>query len=303
MKILDGKALSGNIFSEIKNEVNDLKERTGKVPGLTVIIAGDDPASSIYVKTKDKKAKITGIRSNILRYDKYVKGEVLKNTLKDLNTDPETDAVLVQLPLPKGLDTWDILQSMDPKKDVDGFHPENLGKVMLNESEIFPCTPFGIMRLLDESDIDPEGMNCVVVGRSFIVGKPVAAMLTNKNATVTLCHSKTKNLGEIVTRADMVIAALGKPGFIKAEMVKRDAVLIDVGMNYLDKEEEVTEYCNEDQIKRFYKKGYGITGDIHPESFFKSSYYTPVPGGVGPMTVAMLMYNTLHLFKKRIGEA
>ena len=217
----------------------------------------------------------------------------------DLNENDKVDGILVQLPLPDKFETWEILDHMDPEKDVDRFHPLNLGMILLNRATIFPCTPAGIMKMLDYYDINVKGMNAVVVGRSFIVGKPIANMLTNRHATVTICHTRTRDLSFHLKNADLIVAAAGSAGFITEDMVKNDAVLIDVGMNRIDKKEDVLEYCSEAQIKRFEKKGYGLTGDIHIKAFQKSSFYTPVPGGVGLMTVAMLMYNTLQLYKIR----
>lgn len=298
MSILDGKKSAEKILLEVKTEISELKGKLNRVPGLSVIIVGEDPASKIYVRTKDKKAKKVGLYSEIIRYAASVSEKELKGKIISLNNNPLIDGILVQLPLPKKFNSWSVLDVINPAKDVDGFHPENLGMLMLGRREIFPCTPFGVLRILDDYKIDVTGMNCVVIGRSLIVGKPMAAMLTNRNATVTICHSKTRNIEDIISRADLIVAAVGHPGFVKAGMVKKDAILIDVGMNYLDKEPDVLKYCSEEQKDKFYKKGYGITGDIHPEAFEKAKYFTPVPGGVGPMTVAMLMYNTFHLFKK-----
>lgn len=298
MSILDGKKSAEKILLEVKTEISELKGKLNRVPGLSVIIVGEDPASKIYVRTKDKKARKVGLYSEIIRYAASVSEKELKGKIISLNNNPLIDGILVQLPLPKKFNSWSVLDVINPAKDVDGFHPENLGMLMLGRREIFPCTPFGVLRILDDYKIDVTGMNCVVIGRSLIVGKPMAAMLTNRNATVTICHSKTRNIEDIISRADLIVAAVGHPGFVKAGMVKKDAILIDVGMNYLDKESDVLKYCSEEQKDKFYKKGYGITGDIHPEAFEKAKYFTPVPGGVGPMTVAMLMYNTFHLFKK-----
>ncbi len=298
MNILDGKLVADKIQDELKGDVARLTEKTGVTPGLTVLIVGEDPASKIYVKSKDKAAHKLGIKSNIIRLDKDISREDLIGEIHKLNVDDSVHAVLVQLPLPDQFDEWEILDHLDPAKDVDRFHPQNLGMLMLKRTEIFPCTPFGALKILDHYNIDVSGMNAVVVGRSYIVGKPIAGMLTNRNATVTICHSRTKDLAAHVRNADLVVAAIGKPGFITPDMIKEGAVLIDVGINRLDKKEEVDEYCLASQVKRFEKKGYGITGDIHIKAFEKSSFYTPVPGGIGPMTVTMLMYNTLELFKQ-----
>ena len=299
MQVLDGKKVSKEIEENIKEEIISLKEKTGKVPGLTVIIVGEHPASQSYVRTKERMAAKLGLNSNVLRLPEDISPQFLVEEIKKFNRAGDVDAVLVQLPLPGNFNTWEILDHLDPEKDVDRFHPHNLGMVLLNRAQLFPCTPSGIMKILSRYKINPSGMNAVVVGRSFIVGKPIASMLTNKHATVTLCHSKTKDLKDSIRNADLVVTAAGKAGIVTADMVKEGVVLIDVGMNYLDKKEDVLEYCSEDQIKKFEKKGYGITGDIHKDAFKKASFYTPVPGGVGPMTVTMLMYNTIHLFKQR----
>jgi methylenetetrahydrofolate dehydrogenase (NADP+)/methenyltetrahydrofolate cyclohydrolase len=294
---LDGKEVSVRIQEEIKEEIEVLRQKTGRTPGLTVIRVGEDPASKIYVRSKDKMAAKLGVRSQVLEFDENISQEDLMQKIKDLNEDGEVDGVLVQTPLPKKINTWEVLDTLSPGKDADRFHPVNLGMVMLNRTNIFPCTPAGILKILDYYEIDLSGMDAVVIGRSFIVGKPMACMLTNRNATVTVCHSKTKDLAGIVRRSDLIIAAVGKPGLITADMVKEGAVLIDVGINRLNKEADVVKYCTGAQQEKFAKKGYGICGDIHREAYKKSSYYTPVPGGVGLMTVAMLMHNTLQLFK------
>jgi len=298
-EILDGKLVADRIVDGVKEEIQNLNEKTGKVPGLTVLIVGEDAASQVYVSSKDKLAKKVGIKSEIKTLDENVSEEEIVEELKKLNEDPTVNGILVQLPLPKKFNTWNILNNLSPSKDVDGFLPQSLGNIILNRTSVFPCTPSGIIKIIEDYDIEIAGKDVVVLGRSFIVGKPIAAMLTNKNATVTLCHSKTKNLNEHLKNADMIVAAIGIPGFIKANMVKDGVVLIDVGINRLDKKEEVWELCSEKQIKRFEKKGYAITGDIHKNAFAKSSFYTPVPGGIGKMTVAVLMENTLQLFKEQ----
>ena len=299
MKILDGKKVSSEIKLQIIEEINILKKTTGKVPGLSVVIVGENKASKVYVKSKDKMASELGVKSNVIEFDENISSNELIEKIKKLNEDDEVNGVLVQLPLPKKFNTWEILANINPDKDVDCFLPANLGMILLNRATIFPCTPAGILKILDFYNINVSGMDACVIGRSFIVGKPIAAMLTNRNATVTICHSKTKNLEEHLKRADLIVSAIGKPGFISEDMVKPGSVLIDVGINYISKKNDVYEYCDELQIKKFERKGYAITGDIHKSVYEKSLYYTPVPGGVGPMTVTMLMYNTLQLFKKK----
>ncbi len=299
MNILDGKLVADIIENETRQEISHWKEKIGLVPGLTVVLVGDNPASQVYVRSKDRMAASLGLHSNVVRLDKNIPREKLIAEIELLNRSDDVDAVLVQLPLPPQFDTWDILDHLDPAKDVDRFHPVNQGMILLNRTRIFPCTPFGIVKILDYYKIKVPGMNAVVVGRSFIVGKPIANMLTNMDATVTVCHSKSKNLPDLLKQADLIVAAIGKPAFITADMVKEGAILIDVGINYISNKDEALRFCEEDQVKKFDKKGYAITGDIHKDAFKKASYYTPVPGGVGLMTVSMLMYNTLQLFKER----
>lgn len=299
MEILDGKIVSAKVLENIKIESAPLIDKAGRPPGLAVVIVGDDPASAIYVRSKERKAKKLGFRSEVISLGSSVSEEELTSVISRLNKDDKTDGILVQLPLPDGFDTWKYLDMIDPEKDVDRFHPVNLGKIMVGRTNIYPCTPSGVVRMLDEYDIDVTGMNCVVLGRSYIVGKPMASMLTNRNATVTICHSRTKNIPEILSGADMIVSAIGSPGFVKADMVRDGAILVDVGINRVDTLEEAEEFCTPQEIEKFEKKGYAITGDIHPEALKKSSFYTPVPGGVGLMTVAMLMDNTFRLFMER----
>jgi len=299
MAILEGKRVSSEIKLQIIEEINILKKTTGKVPGLSVVIVGENEASKVYVKSKDRMASELGIKSNVIEFDENISSDKLIQKIIELNENDEVNGILIQLPLPKKFNTWEILDNISPDKDVDCLLPINLGMIFLNRTTIFPCTPAGILKILDFYNINVSGMNAVVVGRSFIVGKPIATMLTNKNATVTVCHSKTKNLAGHLRRADLLISAIGRPGFISEDVVKEGSILIDVGINYINKKDDVNEYCVESQIKKFDRKGYAITGDIHKKAYKKASYYTPVPGGVGPMTVTMLMYNTLQLFKKK----
>lgn len=295
---LDGVAKAREIRRGIREEVDQLYRKYGEVPGLAVVIVGEDSASQIYVRTKEKIARRLKFRSEVKRFKAEVAETELLDTIKGFNRDPRIDGLLIQTPLPEKFNTWRILESVDPRKDVDGFHPCNLGLNLLHRIDVFPCTPSGILRLLDLYGISVEGLNVAILGRSFIVGKPLAVMLTNRHATVTVCHTRTRNLAAILKRADMIVAAAGRPGIVTEEMVREGAILIDVGINYLTREAEVNQYCAPRQIERFREKGYGITGDIAPSAFTQSSYYTPVPGGIGKMTVAMLMENTLTLFKK-----
>jgi len=299
MGVLDGKALAGEIRERVTQEVARLKEATGRVPGLTVLMVGDDPASRIYVRTKHKVAEKLGIRSELVVLPGDSSQSQVLAGLRRLNRDDRVDAILVQIPLPGHLDTWGILDEIDPSKDVDRFHPLNLGRVLTGQADLFPCTPAGVVRLLDHYGVDPAGMDAVVVGRSFIVGKPLAAMLTNRHATVTVCHTRTRDLADRTRSADLVVAAAGRPGIIEPDMVRSGAILVDVGTNYLDDRADVERMCPPEQMKRFERRGSAIAGDIHWKAWEKSAWYTPVPGGIGPMTVAMLMQNTLELFRDR----
>ncbi|MCU0237173.1 MAG: bifunctional 5,10-methylenetetrahydrofolate dehydrogenase/5,10-methenyltetrahydrofolate cyclohydrolase [Acidobacteria bacterium] len=298
MSVLDGKVVSEKIQLEIGLELARLRNEHGVVPGLAVIMAGDDPASRSYVQSKSKLAEKIGIRSELVKLAASASAGEIAAVIAAKNADPLTHAILVQMPLPKHLDPWAVLDRIAPEKDVDAFHPLNQGLILQNRGVIFPCTPLGVMRILDHYAIDPAGMDVVVVGRSFLVGKPMAAMLANRNATVTLCHSRTVGLAAILREAGLVVAAVGKPGFITAEMVRPGAVLIDVGINHVAREEDFEKFCPRSQYEGFKKKGYAITGDIHYQAFAKAAHYTPVPGGVGPLTVTMLMHNTVELCKR-----
>ena len=272
-KILDGKMVSQRIKDELTQEVAELKEK-GINPGLAVIIVGDDPASRVYVNNKKKACEQIGVYSEEYALPAETTEQELLDLIEKLNNDKKINGILVQLPVPKHINEETIINAIDPKKDVDAFHPVNVGKIMVGNFDFVPCTPAGVMELIKESGLDVEGKECVVVGRSNIVGKPQAMLLLHKNGTVTVCHSRTKNLKEKTLQADILVAAVGIPEFIKGDMVKPGAVVIDVGINRVaDKK---------------------IVGDVDFESCEKvASAITPVPGGVGPMTIAMLMKNTV----------
>jgi methylenetetrahydrofolate dehydrogenase (NADP+)/methenyltetrahydrofolate cyclohydrolase len=278
-KIIDGKKIAEEIREELKKEVLAL-EKKGIVPGLAVVLVGEDSASQIYVKNKERVAAEIGINSEVIKLSASAQQEELEKIILKLNLDKKTHGILVQMPLPNGLDAKKITKLIDPKKDVDCFHPENIGLVMIGDARFLPCTPAGILELLKRNDISVEGKNVVIVGRSNIVGKPLALMLINLGATVTVCNSKTKNLEEICRQADILISATGRAGLICAEMVKRDAVVIDVGIN---------------------RGGDGkLCGDVdYINVCDKASCITPVPGGVGPMTIVMLMKNTITAAKNK----
>ena len=272
-KILDGKMVSQRIKDELAQEVVKLKEK-GINPGLAVIIVGDDPASRVYVNNKKKACEQIGVYSEEYALPFETTEQELLNLIEKLNNDKKINGILVQLPVPKHINEETIINAIDPKKDVDAFHPVNVGKIMVGNFDFVPCTPAGVMELIKESGIDVEGKECVIVGRSNIVGKPQAMLLLHKNGTVTICHSRTKNLKEKTLQADILVAAVGIPEFIKGDMVKPGAVVIDVGINRVaDKK---------------------LVGDVDFEACEKvASAITPVPGGVGPMTIAMLMKNTV----------
>jgi len=292
-KIIDGKQVAADMRAELKAEVARLKEQ-GIVPGLGVVLVGDDPASRSYVTGKEKACAEIGIYSDDNRLSADTSQEQLMTLVEKMNADPKINGILVQLPLPKGLDESEVLLAINPNKDVDGFHPVNVGKMVVGEKAFLSCTPHGIIQLLVRSGVNTEGAEVVIVGRSNLVGKPLANMLIQKNATgnatVTVCHTRTKNLADHVRRADIVIAAAGRPGTVTADMVKNGAVVIDVGVNRV-----------EDATK---KRGYRLVGDVDFEAIKeKASLITPVPGGVGPMTITMLLYNTVESAKRSAGLA
>ena len=280
MAIIDGKKVSSHIIENITTEVKSLKLKIDKSPGLAVILVGDDPASAVYVRNKNKTCTKIGFQSfeNILPSD--TSELKLLNLIDELNNNQNINGILVQLPLPKHISSYKILEAIKSEKDVDGFHLTNVGRLVTGNAAFKPCTPAGIIQLLDYYNVDLEGKNAVVLGRSNIVGKPVAFLLLEKNATVTICHSRTKDLSKITRQADVLIAAIGKPNFVTADMVKDDSVIIDVGINRVDGK---------------------LVGDVDYQVVSqKVSLITPVPGGVGPMTIAMLMANTLQSFKNSL---
>ncbi|MBN8642292.1 MAG: bifunctional 5,10-methylene-tetrahydrofolate dehydrogenase/5,10-methylene-tetrahydrofolate cyclohydrolase [Flavobacteriales bacterium] len=284
MTILDGKKVSEDIKNEIAAEVQKMKDNGEKVPHLAAIIVGNDGASLTYVGSKVKACERVGFESTLVKMPSTTSETELLKKIKELNQNDDIDGFIVQLPLPKQIDTQHIIMSIDPSKDVDGFHPENFGKMALDMSTFIPATPFGILELLERYNVDTEGKHTVVIGRSHIVGRPMSILMGRKgfpgNSTVTLTHSHTKNINQITSQADIIITALGVPNYLKAEMIKDDAVIIDVG---------ITRVADETA-----ERGYRITGDVDFENVVKkASFITPVPGGVGPMTIAMLLKNTL----------
>jgi methylenetetrahydrofolate dehydrogenase (NADP+)/methenyltetrahydrofolate cyclohydrolase len=291
-QIIDGKQVAASIREELKVEAAKLKQK-GIVPGLGVILVGDDPASVSYVTAKERACEEMGIYSDNNRLDAGTSQGQLITLVRKMNKDRRIHGILVQLPLPKGLNESEVLEAIDPAKDVDGFHPMNVGKMVVGEKAFLPCTPHGVIQLLIRSGVTIEGANVVIVGRSNIVGKPLANMLIQKsaigNATVTVCHTRTRDLAYHTRQADIVIVAAGRPNTVTADMIKEGAVVIDVGVNRV-----------EDATK---KQGYRLVGDVDFEAVKeKASLITPVPGGVGPMTITMLLYNTVESARRAAGS-
>lgn len=283
-KIIDGKEVSAQVKEQVKEEAAQLKAATGLQVGLAVVIVGNNPASRVYVNNKKKACEAVGFQSFEYTLDEDTTQEELLELVEVLNENPQVNGILVQLPLPKQIDEKAIINAISPDKDVDAFHPSNVGRIMIGSYAFLPCTPAGVMELIASTGVSVSGKNCVVIGRSNIVGKPMAMLLLHQNGTVTICHSRTQNLKEICARADILVAAVGKANFVTADMVKEGAVVIDVGMNRLDNGK--------------------LCGDVDFAAVEpKAGYITPVPGGVGPMTIAMLMRNTLTAAKQQNGLA
>jgi methylenetetrahydrofolate dehydrogenase (NADP+) / methenyltetrahydrofolate cyclohydrolase len=277
MALIDGKKISAEIRGRLEKETAELKTKTGRTPGLATVLVGENPASAVYVRNKNKICNEVGFQSFGQNLPAETTEEELLDIIKKLNSNDEVNGILVQLPLPDHIDSEKILLSIDPEKDVDGFHPINVGKLAIGNALLTPCTPTGIIALLDYYKIEISGKHAVVLGRSNIVGKPVAHLLLQRHATVTICHSKTKNMQQVTRQADILIAAVGRPHFVNSDMVKEGVVVIDVGINRVDGK---------------------LTGDVEFDQVAKKAgLITPVPGGVGPMTIALLMENTLKAFK------
>ena len=305
-EVLDGKRIADEIRAEIKAEVEALEMAGRRRPGLAVVLVGENPASQVYVGSKVKACQELSYHSE--RYDlpDTTTTEELLELVGRLNADPTVDGILVQLPLPKQIDEARILSAVDPRKDVDGFHPVNVGLLYLGQEQaaLTPCTPTGIVEMLDRYGIEVAGTRAVVIGRSAIVGKPMAALLINRSATVTVCHSKTANLPAVAREADLLIAAIGRAGFVTDEFVKPGAVVVDVGMNAVKDPGLARELFGEDEkrLAAIERRGQTLTGDVHPRLVEPvAGRLTPVPGGVGPLTIAMLMKNTLKAYRLREG--
>jgi len=280
-KVLSGLDTAATVYESFNERIKVLSTK-GLVPGLCVVLVGEDPASQMYVRTKSKKLKSLGLVSETIRLDADVTEQKLLSIIEDLNADSKFHGILVQMPLPKHINSQNIINSINPTKDVDGFHPENVGWLSIGKPRFIPCTPKGIMRIFSHYNIDLTGKDIVVIGRSNIVGRPMSILVSSNNAngTCTVCHSRTKNLNDYSRNADIIISAIGVPNFLTSEMIKEDSIIIDVGINRIDSDNE---------------KGYKIVGDADYDSVFdKVSKITPVPGGVGPMTIAMLVENTIE---------
>ncbi len=291
MKLIDGKKISATMKDEIAAEVIRIKDKNGKVPHLAAILVGEDPASQTYVNNKAKACEKVGFDSSNYRFPVDVSEKELLDAVTFINNDPDIDGLIVQLPLPDHIDNQKVIQHILPEKDVDGFHPVNVGRMTIGLPSYVSATPYGIMEMLMRSRIETKGKNCVILGRSNIVGKPMSLLMARNdepgNATVTVCHSKTQNLSEITSRADILIVAIGQPEFVTADMVKEGAVVIDVGIHRVPSSET--------------KSGFKLIGDVRfDEVSKKASFITPVPGGVGPMTIVSLLMNTLKASKKEI---
>ena len=278
MNLIDGKKIASELRNNLKEEVSNLKAKHGQVPGLTVILVGEDPPSKIYVKNKEKFAKEVGMNSEVIKYPENVEEKIVLNKIKELNDNNKVSGILVQLPLPKHIDKRKVIETMLPSKDVDGFHPINVGNLSSGYDSNVPCTPLGCYLLLKTVEKDLNGKHAVVIGRSNLNGKPMAQLLLKENCTVTITHSKTKDLKAECNRADIIIAAVGRPKLVKGDWIKKDAIVIDVGINKTDS---------------------GLVGDVDFDEVSKvAKAITPVPGGVGPMTIACLLKNTIKCFKR-----
>jgi methylenetetrahydrofolate dehydrogenase (NADP+) / methenyltetrahydrofolate cyclohydrolase len=299
-RILDGLKIRNQIFTELKDEVR-LLTAAGVHPGLAAVLVGDNPASQLYVKSKIAACEELGLASALITPPATVNMLDMLAVVEDLNRDNNVDGILVQLPLPSQIDTKRILEAVDPAKDVDGFHPVNLGRLVSGRPGLVACTPSGCMEILRRNDIKTEGANAVVLGRSDIVGKPMALLLMHANATVTICHSKTRDLPDVVRRADIIIAAMGKAGYAEADWIKPGAAVIDVGTNRVTDPVEAARLFRNfpERLEKFRAQGSVLVGDVHPDAIHIADALTPVPGGVGPMTITMLMCNTVKAARLR----
>lgn len=303
-RVLDGTKIRDQIFGELKTEIARLAAE-GIRPGLAAVLVGENPASHLYVKSKIAACEQLGLASWMhMPPASITTGEMLR-LVRDLNNDDAVDGILIQLPLPKHVDTKRVLEAVDPAKDVDGFHPISLGHLVSGRPGLIACTPAGCMEILRRNDITIEGANAVILGRSDIVGKPMALLLMHANATVTICHSKTRDLPDVVRRADIVVAAMGKPGYVQADWIRPGSAVIDVGTNKVTDAHEAESLLRNfpARLRKFREKGAVLIGDVHPDAVNTAGALTPVPGGVGPMTITMLMSNTVKAARLRRGKS
>ena len=303
-EILSGAEVANAIKQEVAIEVKELVEKHGIQPGLAVVRVGEDPASAVYVGSKVKTSQELGIKSEHHHFSAEMTENELLAVVSELNDRDDIDGILVQLPLPKQINEKIILETINPEKDVDGFHPINVGRLASGQKSLVPCTPAGVIEILKRNGIEIRGKNAVVLGRSNIVGKPMAMLLLQNDATVTICHSRTQNLPEVTSQADILVAAIGRAGFVKAEHIKSGATVIDVGINNVSDESQARELFGEDELEKrlntIAKRGFTLVGDVNPrDAKAKAGKFTPVPGGVGLLTVAMLMRNTVDAAKMR----
>ena len=295
-RLLDGAALAQGIRGAVGQGCRRLHERHGVVPGLTVVLVGQDAASQIYVRNKEKAARTAGMESRVLRLPDATAERELLGLVEQLNADPAVHGILIQLPLPKGIDSQRVIEALDPQKDVDGFHPLNSGRLFAGLPGVLPCTPAGILRLLEHHEVALAGKHAVVLGRSNIVGKPLALLLLRRDCTVTICHSRTANLAGIASSADVLVAAIGRPALVTGEFLKPGAAVVDVGIHRVTDEAECRRLYGDDpeRLAAVRERGGTLVGDVHPlEARHKAGWLSPVPGGVGPLTIALLLENTL----------
>ncbi len=299
-RILDGLKIRDEIFSELKSDIARLHAQ-GIRPGLAAVLVGENPASQLYVKSKIAACEQLGMASWLHTPPTGVSTDYMLQLVRDLNADDNVDGILIQLPLPAQIDSKRVLESVDPGKDVDGFHPVNMGMLVSNRPGLVACTPAGCMELLRRNNIPIEGANAVVLGRSDIVGKPMALLLLHANATVTICHSKTRDLPDVIRRADILVAAIGKAGYVQPEWIKPGAAVIDVGTNKVTDAAEAAQLLRNfpERLEKFRAKGNVLIGDVHPDAIQVAGALSPVPGGVGPMTITMLMSNTVKAARLR----
>ena len=305
-RILDGAAVAGDIRSELSSRAAEFTRRAGRQPGLSIVLVGDKPDSQLYVNSKLKSAGDEGMRATLSHLPASTSLDEILSLVDTLNAEPETDGILVQAPLPERLGPaamQRVFDAIDPSKDVDGVTPSNVGRLVQNRADLIACTPAGIMELLRRSDIDVAGKHAVVIGRSDIVGKPISMLLLHRHATVTICHSRTPDLPAIAATADILVAALGRPGFVRRNFVRPGATVVDVGINIVTDAEIARQMFHDGHPRRglFERKGSVLVGDVHPEVAEIAGAVTPVPGGVGPLTIAMLMANTIKAAELRAG--